>query len=205
VATDSWYQRVTCAVAILATVGSKSPHSHLTKAVAATIIARMDTSGQSDTGILFGGWVHFVLPYFTLPLGILATWIIELSYSPAGQQHIISGSVIETPLYVPEILAGLLAGWFLFEVWPSRTALLAWALPLAFLVWSASSWHETMAMWDSTWDTYFGRNCGGSECLYQVFLTVPFYASTAYSIGAFMRFRTRAGNAVDSAADGIPR
>jgi hypothetical protein len=164
----------------------------------------MDAEGQGGGAILFGGWVHFVLPYFSLPLGIFATWIIELSYSPAGEQHTLSGSVIETPLYLPEIVAGLLFGWFLFKVWPSRTAFLAWLVPLALLAWSAWS-NRTMAVWDSTWDTYFGRNCGGSECLYQVLLTVPFYASIAYSLGAFIRFRTRVSGVVDSAANLTPR
>jgi hypothetical protein len=46
-----------------------------------------------------------------------------------------------------------------------------------------------MAVYDSTWDTYFGKGCGGSECLYELFLTAPFYTSVAYSIGAYTTFK----------------
>jgi hypothetical protein len=43
-----------------------------------------------------------------------------------------------------------------------------------------------MAAYDSTWDTYFGKNCTGSECLYELFLTMPFYAGIGYSVGALL-------------------
>jgi hypothetical protein len=46
-----------------------------------------------------------------------------------------------------------------------------------------------MSAYDSSWDTYFGSRCGGSECLYQFFLTIPLYAALAYSIGALTNYK----------------
>jgi hypothetical protein len=41
-----------------------------------------------------------------------------------------------------------------------------------------------MSQYDSTWDTFFGTKCGGSECFYQLLITAPFYGAVAYSAGA---------------------
>jgi hypothetical protein len=36
----------------------------------------------------------------------------------------------------------------------------------------------------STWDGFFGNNCGGSECIGQVFFAAPCFASIAFSVTA---------------------
>ena len=88
------------------------------------------------------------------------------------------------PLWAPEIVAGLLFGWLAYKRAPSRLAFGSWAVPGAILLWNVASWQRTMSQYDSTWSTFFGTGCGGSECLYQLVLTAPFYTSVAYSAGA---------------------
>ena len=61
--------------------------------------------------------------------------------------------------------------------------------------WSPAWSHEKSA-WDYAKGQLFGPNrvCGASECLYQLFFTVPFVLSLTYSIGAFVRARHDARN-----------
>jgi hypothetical protein len=119
------------------------------------------------------GLLHLGLPYAATILGFIASILIQLG----GE-----------PFWLPEIMAGLLLGWFAFETVPSKTAFLAWIVPAGCLLWSVWSLQHTTGAHDSTWNTYFGSDCGGSECLYQLLLTAPFYSSVFYSIGALSRF-----------------
>jgi hypothetical protein len=120
-------------------------------------------------------------------LGFVLSLVVILIYPAAGKQATISGQLNGEPIWLPCIAAGLLAGQFLYRSIPSRLAFLAWLPPAAFLLWSAWSWQKSMAVYDSTWDTYFGKNCGGSECLYELLLTAPFYTGLGYSLGALLR------------------
>jgi hypothetical protein len=117
-------------------------------------------------------------------LGALISAGIISIYPPAGEQATITGQITGEPIWLPEIIAGMFLGMLLYRRIASPFALLAWLPPAVFLSWSALSWHRTMAAYDSTWDTYFGKNCGGSECLYELLLTMPFYAAVGYSVGA---------------------
>jgi len=118
--------------------------------------------------------------------GVLVSAAILLVYPPSGEQSTISGQVTGEPIWLPEILSGLFWGMFFYRRLPSLCAFLAWLPQGIFLFWSAYSWQKTMAVYDSTWDTYFGRNCSGSECLYEFFLTMPFYTGIGYSVGALI-------------------
>jgi hypothetical protein len=102
-----------------------------------------------------------------------------------GEQRTLAGQILGEPFWVPEIVAGLLLGRLCYLLLPSKAAFFAWLLPGVFLLWSAWSWQRTSSMYDSTWDTFFSKSCGGSECLYELLLTVPFYSGVGYSVGAF--------------------
>ena len=120
---------------------------------------------------------------------VVASFLIILVFPAAGETSTLTGQLTGEPFWLPEIMAGLLLGWFAYETVPSKTAFFGWLVPGCFLLWKAWSWQRSIAAYDdSTLDTYFGRNCGGSECLYQLFFTVPFYSSLSYSIGAFSKY-----------------
>lgn len=126
---------------------------------------------------------HFPAVYCGTLLGVFISFFVIIIYPPAAKQVTLSGQLMQEP-GLPEIIAGILVGWFFYRRLPSRLAFAAWLPPAVFLSWSALSWHRTIPVYDSTWDTYFGRNCGGSECLYELFLTMPLYASLGYLLGA---------------------
>jgi hypothetical protein len=122
------------------------------------------------------GLLHFFLAYVSFVVGLLASLL--LAWIPGTSR------LSDEPFWLPEILAGLCLGFFCYRRVRSKIAFAVWIFPATFLAWSAIYWHRTMSVYDSTWDTYFGSQCGGSECLYELFLTAPFYSSLAYSVGA---------------------
>ena len=91
-------------------------------------------------------------------------------------------------------ILGLFTGYFFFRKIPSRFAFWVWLIPGFLLAWNVWSWNREMSQYNSTWDTYFGTNCGGTECLYQVFFTAPFYTAVFYSIGAFISYKKGVGD-----------
>jgi hypothetical protein len=135
--------------------------------------------------------IHVVGPYVAVVSAFVFSVLLVMVLTLAGIQEEVINRLTGGPFWVPEIIMGLGLGAFLYVRKRSRTAFVAWLLPGVFLLWSASSWQGTMSQYDSTWDTYFGKDCGGSECLYQLFLTVPFYIGAAYSIGACIAWLQR--------------
>jgi hypothetical protein len=86
-------------------------------------------------------------------------------------------------------------------------------LPLASWIWVIGSiWffcgvHELTSSWSPSWShersaweyaktQLFSPRCGDTECLYQLFYTVPLVASVMYSVGAVTRI-LRERNAYD--------
>jgi hypothetical protein len=154
----------------------------------------MHTPGDIDAGkpgIFTPNLFHLLAIYPAFLVGVLVSLPIVAILPVIGQQASVSGRLLEEPFWVPEIVAGFCAGWFFYKRLPSKIALLAWIAPAVFLSWSAWSWHKTASMYDPTWDTYFGSHCGGSECLYQLLLTAPFYTSVAYSLAAVIESMAR--------------
>jgi len=128
--------------------------------------------------------LHFGVPYIASIVGFLVSLLIVAIFPAAREASTLIGRLTSEPFWLPEIMAGLFLGWFAYKTLPSKIAFMAWLIPGLLLLWSAWSWQRNFAMWDSTWDTYFGSHCAGSECIYQLFLTAPFYSSVFYSIGA---------------------
>jgi len=86
---------------------------------------------------------------------------------------------------VLSVLIGFILGALSHRVFRTRGAAWVWILPLCILLWNILTWNTGGygTYWRGVWDNYFGSNCGGSECLYEFFVTVPFYTSSAYSLG----------------------
>lgn len=145
----------------------------------------MELPNQVGESLLYS-WVHIPAGYFAAVAGVLASALLVLIVPGGGASNTIAGELINEPCWAPVIIVGLLLGACCYKYVPSKLSFFAWLLPGIFLLWSAWSWQKTMSMYDSTWDTYFGKDCGGSECVYQLFVTVPFYSGLAYSLGAFV-------------------
>jgi hypothetical protein len=113
------------------------------------------------------GLVRLPLPYLATFGGFLISLLIGgigLIGNEQGLLFRLTNRVSGEPVWAPEIAAGLLIGWVAYKRFPSRFAFLSFAVPAMILVWSAVSWQRTMSQYDSTWDTFFGTGCGGSEC-----------------------------------------
>ena len=96
--------------------------------------------------------------------------------------------LLNQPYYIAPVLCALVLGMLGRRSSRSRWAAWVWILPTAILVWNLLTWKGvgppiTAVYWRDVWANYFGSDCGGSECLYEVFVTIPFYTSVAYTFG----------------------
>ena len=89
------------------------------------------------------------------------------------------------PYYLMLLLAGFTLGALGRRFSRTREAAWVWVLPFCILLWNIFTWKTGGygAYWQGVWDNYFGSDCGGSECLYEFLVTVPFYTSLTYSLG----------------------
>jgi hypothetical protein len=80
---------------------------------------------------------------------------------------------------------------------PGLEATLVWVLPMILLAIGILSWNAFpgQGSWSKdVWDNYLGKNCGGSDCVYELALTEPFLTSISYTLGAcsaIVRSRSR--------------
>jgi hypothetical protein len=103
----------------------------------------------------------------------------------------------ENPFYPVQIMAGLYLGWRIGRHFQHKSMLWIWVLPLLVLCYALvvgliliPEWTSVLAR-RSTVGTqlshYFGWGCQPrARCLDQLLITMPFYASAAYSLGALL-------------------
>ncbi len=136
----------------------------------------------STAGVLVLGFV------LTLLLALLTAAVTP--NHPRGNfvDHMVDQFVFigfNPPYYFTPILVALILGGISRHFFSTRSAAWVWILPLGILLWNTFTW-ETGGYgtyWQGVWNNYFGSDCGSSECLYELFVTVPFYTSVAYSFG----------------------
>ena len=140
-------------------------------------------SGLSPKAI---GLAHLLLSYFAALIGFVISMLIA-GVGLIGSEGLffrLTNAISGEPVWAPEIIAGLLIGYLAYKRVPSRFAFVSWIVPGVILFWNVISWQRTMSQYDSTWSTFFGTGCGGSECMYELFLTAPFYTAIGYAAGA---------------------
>jgi hypothetical protein len=103
----------------------------------------------------------------------------------------------ENPFYPVQVLTGLYIGWRLGRRFQHKSMLWIWVLPLAVLCYALMVGLTLIPDWTSVlarpstlgsrlWH-YFGWGCTPrAHCLDQLLITMPFYASAAYSLGALL-------------------
>jgi hypothetical protein len=106
----------------------------------------------------------------------------------------------ENPFYPVQVITGLYFGWLLGRRLQDRSMLWIWILPLAILAYAlatiplVSPYMSVLLHPDSVQarvSFYFGWGCKPRErCFDQLFITMPFYASVAYSLGALLARNT---------------
>lgn len=100
----------------------------------------------------------------------------------------------DEPYFIFSIVVAFGAGLIINRFLPHRSAGWVWLLPTAWLIYSVARfphWEGQGNWWLYVWSTFFGRDCGASECVYEWMYTAPFYASAAYSVGALFANQIR--------------
>lgn len=102
----------------------------------------------------------------------------------AGDTLIARYSLNEPYFALPVLMAACLG--FLSPRW-SRSSVSKWVwliptIALAYNILPGLFRSPNARKW--VWDNYFSAGCGSTECLYEFFITVPFYTSLSYTIGS---------------------
>jgi hypothetical protein len=100
----------------------------------------------------------------------------------------------ENPFYPVQLLTALYVGWRLGRRFQHKSMLWVWVLPLAVLCFALIAfnpeWTSVLARPStvgSRLSHYFGWGCQPrAHCLDQLVITMPFYSSVAYSLGALL-------------------
>lgn len=107
--------------------------------------------------------------------------------------------VSESPYFPVQIIFALLLGWLPGRTMRHRSMTWVWVLPLLILVYSLvtarvlnpTSVFAMPGVVQSRFSHYFGSGCRPAErCLDQLVITMPFYSSLAYSLGAVLARKT---------------
>jgi len=119
--------------------------------------------------------------------------LFDKPFPPGTMYWILTG----TPYYPVQIGLGLLLGWLIGRRVPHRAMLWVWVLPFVYLSYAIIAIPTLVPKFippayqagigESRWKHYFGWGCGGVHpCFDQAAITLLFYASAAYSIGALL-------------------
>jgi hypothetical protein len=160
---------------------------------------------RRDNGFLLRSVLFFLMHQVTgtLGIGFTAPYLFAESLDVfAWFGHPVSMRwfywiLTETPFFPVQIGLGLSLGWMLARRLKQRSMQWVWILPGFFLfyciaavptlgVWPARSLAMQIALESQNpfWH-YFGWGCRPKDrCIDQLLITMPFYASVAYSIGA---------------------
>ena len=104
--------------------------------------------------------------------------------------------VSESPYFPIQIVFAVILGWLLGRVLRDRSMVWIWVLPLAVLCYSVATrllnpTSVLTGVGQSWFSHYFGWGCRPADhCLDQLVITMPFYSSLAYSLGAALARKT---------------
>jgi hypothetical protein len=144
--------------------------------------------------------------FFTAPvaLAVFADSVRPLGWILSTEQT--SHVLTRTPYFPVHIVLGLFAGWALARAFPSKSMYRVWILPFATLVLAFESYpaiqpfvigQKAYLTAPSSISHFFGRGCEIRKlCFDQMYLTMPFYAASAYSLGSWLaqRFHVVSGS-----------
>lgn len=130
-----------------------------------------------------------------LSLGFNALFVFGHSYPQRSFYSIVS----EKPYFPVQITFALILGWLLGRALHHRSMVWVWVLPLAILCYSVATARVLIptsvlaspGIGQSRFSHYFGWGCRPADhCLDQLLITMPFYSSLAYSLGAALTRKT---------------
>jgi hypothetical protein len=131
--------------------------------------------------MLFGALAGIIPP-------VLISAVTKNTSGGNWADHVAGQSILRAvgePYFALPVVAAFFLGVLSSRFFRSSSAAWVWLLPTIILVWNLFSWHNGgyRSYWPDVWNNYFGSSCGSSECLYELFVTAPFYTSFAYTLG----------------------
>ena len=138
------------------------------------------------------------IPY-TAPLVFSLAFKFLLLFGRSYSQRTFYSIVSEKPYFPVQIISALILGWLLGRTLRHRSTVWVWVLPLAILGYSLvtarvlipTSVFASPGVFQSRFSHYFGSGCQpAAHCLDQLLVTMPFYSSLAYSMGAALARKT---------------
>jgi hypothetical protein len=160
---------------------------------------------------LAGTWgIAFLAAY-----GLFELFDVLVRVSPwKPSSRFVHRLLTENPFYPVQIVVGLYFGWLLGRRFQHRCMLWIWILPLAILAYAfaatplVSPYASVLLRPQSVqarFSFYFGWGCQPREnCLDQLFITMPFYASVAYSVGALLARKSATTRIIADATEPAP-
>lgn len=148
-----------------------------------------ENSGRTIGTLLMFGFLHCILGVAgSVSLGILPEAFLSRYYFNTGIEAF-APAVAVTALILGFAFGGIIS--------KGQGASLAWIFGLLWLGigildvrkgWNPA-WSPEPSAWAHVKANLFGKTsaCGDSECLNELFVTMPFTASVMYSLGAFIR------------------
>lgn len=121
-----------------------------------------------------------------LLIAVVGSFLVYLPF------YVVLSTLLKEPLLPAVLLAGAVVGYFMNRKEKDRSAYFIWVVPLIFVGYEildnsrsfSQSWaHQSFPRF--IWDNFFGQECGGSECLDELFFTAPLFAATGYSVAAY--------------------
>lgn len=165
-------------------VGALETHVRNSKVRAMLVFAAHQIMGTWGAAFTAATGVFF---FFTILRPVNSHW-----FGP----HQASTVLTELPYFPAQIASSLWWGWYLSQRLRHRTMFWVWIAPLGLLTYAFLMLPPILlsplptaasAAGQSRWWHYFGGGCSLGDhdpCFDQLVLTMPFYASTAYSVGA---------------------
>lgn len=134
---------------------------------------------------------------FLAAFGLFGLFDVLTAISPwKPSMHVVHWVLTENPFYPLQILAGSYFGWLLGRRFQHKCMLWIWVFPFAILVYAFATRNLNSSVLfhnDSIQERlsfFFGWGCKPREhCIAQLLITMPFYASVAYSVGALVARR----------------
>ena len=106
-----------------------------------------------------------------------------LAYILDGVSLRVSTALFDGPVFFGEIGLGFLAGFTLNQRLRSKSAMWVWVLPAVWLIANIPDAFGSL-YGPNGWGVLFGTKCR-PDCVDQALSVCPFYASVAYSLGAW--------------------
>jgi hypothetical protein len=140
----------------------------------------------------------FGVAIFAYLLGISVFDIVAI-FTNAHSMRPLHYILTETPYFPVQIALGFWSGWSLGKRVQHKAMIYVWAIPLLILTYAFFSirsispgFSSVLTHEPSRFSHYFGWGCQPKDrCLDQIMVTMPFYAASAYSLGAWLAFKKR--------------